>query len=122
MNIRLTATKYIWLAYTVSMAALFISSTQGGGSFGAGHVVIAVAASIMAFVSTGTVWNWGNLSAAETLLDADAAESSKRKNSNKLDRIISRLSDDERAALMERLEDDMGQYGLSDDGELVKFR
>jgi hypothetical protein len=123
MNIRLQATKYIWIAYTLSMAALFISSTQGNGtSFGAGHVVVAIAASIMAFLSTGTVWNWGNVSAAETLVDAEAHESMKRKHNNKLDRIVSRLSDEERAALIERLEDNMGQYGLSDDGELVKYR
>ena len=106
MNIRLQATKYIWIAYMLSMAALFISSTQGGGSFGAGHVVVAVAASIMAFLATGTVWNWGNISAAETVFDADAVETIKRKNNSKLDRIVSSLSDEERAALIERLEDD----------------
>lgn len=120
MNIRLKATKYIWLAYTFTMIALFVSSTQGGGSFGPAQVVVAIAASIMAFLSTGTVWSWGNVGAAETMIEDNEAR--KRKHRTKLDKIVSRLSDNEREELRERLADEIVHYDVGDDGEFVSYR
>ncbi|MDQ7026633.1 MAG: hypothetical protein Q9P44_13880 [Anaerolineae bacterium] len=120
MNIRLTATRYIWVAYSLTMIALFISSTQNGGSLGAEHVLVALAASIMAFLSTGTVWSWGKVGAEETMVEHD--ETKKRKHRSKMDKIVSRLSDDEREELRERLADEIVHYDVGDDGELVSYR
>lgn len=122
MNTRLIATRYIWVAYTLTMLALFVGSAINENQIGAGHVIVAIGVSIMAFLSTGTVWNWGNVSAEEVTMTANIRDAKKRKNQAKLEGILARLSDEERDTLRERLEEEIAQYGVSDDGELVSYR
>jgi hypothetical protein len=117
MDTRLTATRYIWIAYTLTMIALFLSTGINNNPLGAGHVVIVLGASLMAFLSTGTIWNWGSVDTAEALMKMDDAQ--KRKNQAKLESIVTRLSAEERLALRERLADEIAQYDISDDGEIV---
>ena len=120
METRLRATRYIWIAYTFTMIALFAGSVISEDAIGAGHVIVAIAASIMAFLSTGTVWNWGDVRGVDT--ETTTSDAKKRKNQAKLESIISRLSEEERDALREKLADEIAHYGVSDDGELVKYR
>jgi hypothetical protein len=120
MDTRLKATRYIWVAYTLMMVVLFLGNAINAYPISAGHVIVAIGASIMAFLSTGVVWNWGDVSTVES--ETTTSDAKKRKNQVKLEGIISRLSDEERDALREKLADDIAQYGVSDDGELVKYR
>ena len=120
MDTRLKATRYIWVAYTLTMVVLFLGNAINEYPITAGHVVVAIGASIMAFLSTGAVWNWGDVRTVES--EATTSDAKKRKNQAKLEGIISRLSDEERDALREKLADDIAQYGISDDGELVSYR
>lgn len=122
MKIRLQATRYIWVAYALTMVTMFMSLVFTGNPLSAGYVVIATAASIMAFVSTGTVWNWGDLDDDDDDAEDEAYDKRKRRHPVKLERIMSRLSDEERAELRERLDEDTMRYGLSDDGEIVEFK
>jgi hypothetical protein len=122
MDTRLKATRYIWVAYTLTMVVLFLGNSINEYPISAGHVVVAIGASIMAFLSTGAVWNWGDVRGADAISTASTSDAKKRKNQAKLEGIISRLSDEERDALREKLADDIAQYGISDDGELVSYR
>jgi hypothetical protein len=120
MNIRLKATKYIWTAYTLTMLVVFGSAAANGDPLSIGHVVIAVAAALMAFLSSSTVWSWGNVSSAE--MQSVEEEMGKRKNNARLENLIARLSDTERDILRERLMADPVHYDVGDDGELVSYR
>jgi hypothetical protein len=120
MDTRLKATRYIWVAYTLTMIVLFLGNSINEYPISAGHVIVAIAASIMAFLSTGAVWNWGDVRGTDA--ETTTSDAKKRKNQAKLEGIIARLSEEERDALRDRLADEIAQYGVSDDGELVKYR
>jgi len=120
MNIRLTATRYIWTGYTLAMLAIFAGTAIMNQAIGAGHIVMGVVISMTAFLSTGTIWNWGNLP-----VEAEQRHSthySKRKNQHQLDQMLERLSEDERETLREILAKEETGYALVDDGELVMRR
>jgi hypothetical protein len=112
-SVRLEATKYVWTAYAVVMGLMFGSSFFGY-ELGAGHIVLGIIISIVTFLSTGTVWNWGSVKLESDFMQADeTSEKSKRKQS--LDSLLDRLSDDELLDLREELR---RSKSLSD-GELM---
>lgn len=118
---RLRATKYIWMAYAFSMLFLMINSAANNQDLGAGHVVIIAIMTIGGFLSTGNIWNWGSLQNSDSQSSESTLE--KRKGNAKLERMLERLSDEERFALRHHLESEQaGRYALEEDGELVQYR
>lgn len=114
---RLEATKYIWIAFGGAMALMMLNSAAIEQPLGISHVLIALFLGVFAFVSTGTIWNWGDIESEAAL---ESQGKSKRQQED-LDAMISRLSDDEREDLMQRLADEQSEIvGLTDDGELVR--
>lgn len=119
---RLQATKYIWITMGIALFSLFLSAGIANG-LEAGHVILGIALCIAAFLSTGTVWNWGDLPQESSSFNMDAQEKAKRE---RLDSVLRNLSNDDLIALKQRLSegdiDDEMLYQhmtLSDDGEIV---
>jgi hypothetical protein len=112
-SVRLEATKYIWTGFAVVMGLMF-GGTFFGYDIGAGQVVLGIIISIVTFLSTGTVWNWGSVKLESEYMQADeTGEKSKRKQS--LDNLLDRMTDDELLDLREELR---RSKSLSD-GELL---
>lgn len=114
---RIIATGLIAAAFSVILIVLIsTASTFGGMSFG--HFVLAFFLATFMFASFGVVWNWGDSGGASSKEE----EAKKRKNGDKLSRILSKLSDEDLELLRERLNDDTTGYGLGEDGEFVARR
>lgn len=120
-HIRLQATKYIWITTGISLFSLFLSAGLASG-LEAGHVILGIAICIAGFLSTGTVWNWGEPGMA-SVVDMEAQEKVKRE---RIDGVLRDLSNEELIALKQRLsdgtvDDDVlyQRMTLSDDGEIV---
>ena len=115
-SVRLEATKYIWTGFAAVMALMFGSVWFGDVELGAGHVVLGIVVSVAAFLSTGTVWNWGTIKLEnETIMDTATSSSEKAKRGRSLDRLLDQMSDDELLDLREELR--RQKYS---DGELVR--
>jgi|GEM_PF-2768883 len=123
MEIRLAATRYIWTAFGLMMLGLMATTIFGSDGLGLGHVIIAVVLATASFLSTGTVWNWGDGSTTNAV-----AEASKQKRSS-VDRLANELdsmSDEDLERLRSRLSGDVrdvlttANYGVSDEGELMR--
>lgn len=121
---RLEATKYIWTAYGIALVALFISGAAANG-LEAAHVVLGIAMSIAAFLCSGLVWSWGEVSNVSAVAMMSESEKVKRE---RIDNVLRDLSSEELYALKQRLtdgtvNDDMlyEQMMLSDDGELISM-
>lgn len=112
---RLTAIRAIWNAFGAAMFVMFISLIFTGASLSVGYVVIAIVVSLAAFLSTAVVWSVSTAVGAE-----QQTAKNKREASDGLDAVLERLSDDELMALRDRLSDNQGAIGLSDDGELIR--
>lgn len=74
---------------------------------------------LFTFVTTGTVWSWGENNSSSNAISESATH--KRKSGDKLNQLLSRLSDEEVDILREKLMDE-GAYGVGDDGEIVMKR
>jgi hypothetical protein len=126
MEIRLAATRYIWGAFALMMLGLMSTTIFGNSSLGVGHVIIAVVLAIAAFVSTGTVWNWGDSSNASQSSVIAQASKQKRNSVERLANELDSMSDDDLERLRSRLSGDVREvlttpaYGVSDDGELMR--
>ena len=116
-NIRLEATKYIWTAIAVIMAFLYGGTVIAEQSIGVEHVVITVVLGIAAFLSMGTVWNWGNVKFENEFIEESHSE--KMKRSRKLERMLKRLNDEDLEALRQHLAYEDEPYGIGEDGELM---
>jgi hypothetical protein len=116
-NIRLEATKYIWTAIAVIMGLLYGGTIVAEQSIGVEHVIITLVLGIASFLSTGVVWNWGDVKFENEFIEASANEKSKR--SRKLDRMLKRLNDEDLEALREHLTYENEPYAIGEDGELM---
>ena len=123
MKIRLEATSYIWGAFTLMILGLMSTIIFGGDGLGGGHVIIAVVLAIAAFLSTGTVWNWGDVR------DTDVVKESSKQKRSTVERVVNELdamSEDDLERLRTRLSADVRDvlvtptYGVSDEGELLR--
>jgi hypothetical protein len=115
-NVRLEATKYIWTAFAVVLGMMFGSSWFGDFELGAGHIVLGIVICVAAFLSTGTIWNWGTIKLEnETIMDDSASSSEKAKRGFGLNRLLDQMSDDELLDLREELR----RHKYSD-GELIR--
>jgi hypothetical protein len=119
---RLQATQVIWGFFALTMLFLFASTVIDNAGLSIGHVILGIVIAVAAFVSTGSVWSWGDIKTTE----ADSVEASSEKiKRSRIDAMLSKMSDDELLALRDRLADHMDDdaaYRLGDDGELVKRR
>lgn len=118
---RLQATRYIWITTGVSLFSLFLSAGLASG-LESTHVVLGIAICIASFLSTGSVWNWGEVGESSAV-DLQAQEKAKRE---RIDGVLRDLSNEELIALKQRLsdgtvDDEMlyQRMTLSDDGEIV---
>lgn len=120
MDTRLQATKYIWTAFALSILFIMAGTIATESSIGAGHVVMVAICAIASMIPTIVMWEKG--SAAQYMTQEQAAQKSKRRGG--IDRLVDKLSENERAALLDRLQDEADElrYSLSDDGELVHMR
>lgn len=116
-NIRLEATKYIWTAIGIILAILYGSTMFMEQSIGVEHVIITIVLGITAFLSMGTVWNWGDVKFESEFIEETASE--KMKRSRKLERILKRLNDEDLEALRQHLNYGDEPYGVNDEGELM---
>lgn len=113
-NARLLAT----LIISVTFGSIFITFFIVTDALQFGHFVLAFFLAVFMFTSYGVVWNWGELPKEEKA----EISASKRKSGDKLNRIMSKLSDEELDSLRDRLIETESGYGLSDDGELTPLR
>jgi hypothetical protein len=118
MEFRYKTTRFIWGVFFALMMVLIISTSWTGG-FSIFHFLIAGAMTLFTFVTTGTVWSWGEIK--PTSESSSESASQKRKSGDKLNQLLSRLSDEEVDILREKLQDD-ASYGVGDDGEIVMKR
>lgn len=121
-HIRLTATRYIWVTMGISLFSLFLSAGIANG-LEATHVILGIAICIAGFLSTGMVWNWGDVGKDSAMNMMDDQEKVKRE---RIDGVLRDLSNEELVALKKRLsdgtmDDDLlyERMSLSDDGELI---
>ena len=116
---RLEATKYIWTAFALAILAIMGGTFLTDSTIGAGHVVMTAVIAGACMIPTIVMWEKG---APVMMSDEHAARKTKRRAN--VDRLIDRLSDEDRAALFDRLQDEAEEYrySLSDDGELVNMR
>lgn len=118
---RLQATQFIWGFFALTMLFLFVSTVIDNAGLGIGHVILGIFIAIATFVSTGSVWSWGDI----TTIEGDSVETTSEKmKGSRIDTMLSKMSDDELLALRDRLADyiDEAAYRLGDDGELVQRR
>jgi Na+-translocating ferredoxin:NAD+ oxidoreductase RnfD subunit len=125
MEIRLAATRYIWGAFALIMLGLISTTIFGGnGGLGLSHVIIASVVALAAFLSTGTVWNWGDASQGAHAIKE--ATKQKRASVDRLADEIDSMSDADLERLRSRLSGDVREvlstsaYHLDDDGELLR--
>ena len=121
-QIRLSATKYIWVTIGISLFSLFLSAGVANG-LEATHVVLGIAICCAGFLSTGMVWGWGNVDSDSAMDNMKDQEKVKRE---RIDGVLRDLSNEELVALKKRLadgtmNDDLlyERMSLSDDGELI---
>lgn len=114
---RYRTTRMIWIGGGVMIAAIFLSGMfTPWATISLGHFVIAFMVVIITMVSTGFVWNWGDLPSEAA---SGERRSSKQKREERLSRLMDELSEEDLEALRLHLEaQDAPQYGLSEDGEL----
>ncbi|MCA9890453.1 MAG: hypothetical protein KC546_18865 [Anaerolineae bacterium] len=116
MWVKAIASVIIWIAYLVGILLLGQTFELGGG-------IIALAFVLMLPVMAITVPMWenkGSQPSGDEKTNEDAVEKRKR---DRLDAILRELSDEQLAALKQRLTEpdfeDEVRYMLGDDGELV---
>jgi len=120
---RLKATQYIWTGFAIIGIVMMIMSSAIG-DFGLGQLIAFLGAAFVTMVSTGTIWNWGDLPTENM---ASESASQKRKRDDRINRLLASLDDEDLETLLEmksqrRLSDiDNDPIGISDDGELVRF-
>lgn len=114
---RYRTTRMIWMGGVAMIAAIFLSGMlTPWTTIGLGHFTIAFMVVIITMVSTGFVWNWGNLPNEAA---SGERRSSKQKREERLSRLMNELSEEDLETLRLHLEaQDAPQYGLSEDGEL----
>lgn len=119
-SIRLTATRYIWVAFVFVIGVSFSDVVIYGNSPGLGHVIIAAILASGAMLSTGFVWNWGTIKMDDR---NEETGKSKRAGSRNLEKVLKRLSESDRTALREYLNADEEEgYMLTTDGEIIQRR
>ena len=120
MVAKAVASVVIWLGYLIGVLLLGQSFDLGGG-------VIALAFVLALPVIAMTVTMWENKSAADKKAESDTSgDLLEKRKRDRLDAILRGLSDEQLAALKERLAEpdfeDEVLYMLGDDGELVTPR
>ncbi len=113
-NIRLKATLYIWGALTLIMLGLLYTVWMLG-EFSVGHIIVAIFLALSATGSTIAMW----VSGEESSTNASVA---KDKSGDRINRLLDKLSEDDLERLRERLLDERSDFGLGQDGELVRLR
>jgi hypothetical protein len=123
MEVRLTATRYIWVAFALTMFGLFGSTVFGNnGGLGWAHVVIACVVAFAAFISTGFVWSWGEQQ--NHLSVEQKASKQKRGSVDRLADELDSMSDQDLERLRTRLSGDVREvlmtpsYSVTEEGEL----
>jgi len=125
MEIRLSATRYIWGAFALTMLGL-MSTTIFGNSLGLSHVIIASVVALAAFLGTGMIWAWGDSHNSQSVSAESIARKQKRGSVERLADEIDSMSDDDLQRLRMRLSGDVrevlttSEYGVGDDGELMR--
>ena len=108
---RISLTRYIWTTLLITIAAIILLAGKSLSGLIIPIIIFLVGGAIPI---TGFVLNWG------AGLDSDSSQSTeKSKRDAKLDKMLERLSDEEREALRQRLAYDEQPYGIGEDGELV---
>lgn len=117
---RLTALRYVWTAFFGAMLVVNSSPIFAGRALDITNIIITLILAVAAVGSTGFIFNWGDLPAAEST----RSETAKSKRRAKVDALLDLLNDEDLQSLRSRLEErpnpaDEAVY-LSDDGELVR--
>ncbi len=120
------ATRYIWVAFFFGMVFANGNAVFNGLPLEVWNMVISIVIAGVALVSTGFVWNWGDLPVIESQSKKQSAED-KLKRGERVERLIELMDADELYELRRRLEDDYGDNELTDaivgsDGELIQRR
>ena len=120
------ATRYIWVAFFFGMVFANGNAVFNGLSLEVWNMVISIVIAGVALVSTGFVWNWGDLPVIASQSKQQSAED-KLKRGERVERLIELMDADELYELRRRLEDDYGDDELTDaivgsDGELIQRR
>jgi len=125
MEIRLAATRYIWGAFAVIILGL-LATPIFGSSLGLAHVIIAAVVALGAFLGTGMIWAWGDPNLSQGANVESSARKQKRGSVERLADEIDSMSDEDLQRLRLRLSGDVREvlttpeYGLSDEGELMR--
>lgn len=112
MTQRFLTTAFIWLCSTGIIITTLITATSS--YFSVLHLLTIAIIGGLTMGATSFIWDIKNGDPDEYA----KGEAEKRKNEERLNRIISKLSDEERAALRDQLLEQ--SYALSDEGELVR--
>jgi len=117
---RLTATRYIWVAFFFAMAVSNMNVIVNGDSLGVANIIVTTILAIAAAGSTVTIWT-----AAKALSSRDETGDTKLKRGERVTRLIDLMDEDELHELRLRLSKDSSNESdeyivLGDDGELRK--
>lgn len=117
---RLTATRYIWVAFFFAMAVSNMNVIVNGDSLGVANIIVTTILAIAAAGSTVTIWT-----AAKALSSRDETGDTKLKRGERVTRLIDLMDEDELHELRLRLSKDSPNESdeyivLGDDGELRK--
>ena len=117
---RLTATRYIWLAFFFGLLVVNSNMVFYGASLDVGNVVMTIIVTIAALGATGFVWSFGAPNMGNTYISSETQGKGKRAPSDKLSMLRELLTEDELDAFKQRLMDETaGQHDDNyTDGEL----
>ena len=107
---RLSATRTVWIAFFFSLLAINGNVIFADATWSDFNIVTTLVVSIVALLSTGMIWNWGNLPHVQPSRETRSYEKAKRQD--RVGMIFDLLEDDELDALRRRLSDER-------DGEMV---
>lgn len=117
---RLTATRYIWVAFFFALAISNMNVMVNGESLGIANIIVTTILAVAAAGSTVTIWT-----AAKPLSSSEEISDTKLKRGERVTRLIDLMDEDELQELRLRLSKDSHDASdeyivLGDDGELRK--
>ncbi|MEM9955783.1 MAG: hypothetical protein AAF846_29560 [Chloroflexota bacterium] len=120
-EMRLQATKAVWVALTLIFVTMFVVAGVFGDGIEAGHVWLGIILAGAGMGSTSFIWGDGNKSD-----ETETGEMQEKAKRDQIDAVLRDLSDEDLVRLKQRLEDGTidddllyEHMTLTDDGELI---
>ncbi|GAB1420654.1 hypothetical protein MASR2M15_07630 [Anaerolineales bacterium] len=100
---RLIATRYIWTAFSAVMFFIVAGNVLSASFLQFGSIVVMLAITILCLVSTGVVWNWGNVAPEDLQTTYRQSTRQKAKRKDRLEAILSRMENEDVDDLLNEL-------------------